>query len=249
MLPRLVVVWTLTVAICAAGPARADEIRVAVASNFTHAMRALAERFEAISDHEITLIFGSTGKHYAQIRNGAPFDVYFAADADRPRMLEEDGLIVPGSRVTYALGRLVLWSPRENYVDPAGDCLEAGDFRHLAIANPKLAPYGQAAAQVLQARGLWEKMQGQLVRGENIGQAYQFVKSGNAQLGFVACSQVTRPGQPTEGSFWEVPQELYEPIVQQAVLLRDLDAGRELLAFVRGAMGAEILVAFGYTTP
>ena len=230
-------------------PVRADEMRIAVASNFKAAITAIARRFESETPHRVSLISGSTGKHYAQIHNGAPFDAFFAADIRRPELLEREGLALPGSRFTYALGKLVLWSPREGYVDPHGRILEDGGFRHLAIANPGFAPYGKAAGEVLLARGLWDALGGRLVRGENIGQAFQFVHSGNAELGFVAWSQLKRPGQPLEGSYWEVPKALHSPIEQQAVLLKDSEAARAFLSFVRSGEGLGIIREYGYETP
>ncbi len=227
----------------------AAEIRVAVASNFTDAMRELAERFEQREDHDVTLVFGSTGKHYAQIRHGAPFHAFFAADKKRPRLLEEQGVAIAGSRFTYATGRLVLWSHRPGYVDPAGKVLQQGDFRFLALANPKLAPYGMAAREVLAGRNLWEPLQGRLVRGENIGQTFQFVRTGNAELGFVAWSQVQQPGRPGEGSWWAIPQDLYTPIEQQAILLKNTVPARDFLTFVRGEEAREIIRVHGYDTP
>lgn len=227
----------------------ADEIRVAVASNFRPALAAAAERFQRSSGHEVVLIPGSTGKHYAQIVNGAPFDAFFAADAERPRRLEEERRSVPGSRFTYAIGRLVLWSPDADRVDPAGDVLKSDAFRHLAIANPELAPYGAAARSVLQALGQWETLGPKLVRGENIAQTFQFVISGNAQLGFVARSQLEAPGQAFGGSSWLPPQELYAPIEQQAVLLRETPAARSFMTFMRGEEARAIVRAYGYDSP
>lgn len=227
----------------------AAEIRVAVASNFTAAMRAIVVRFEPLSGHRVTLVPGSTGKHYAQIVRGIPVEVFLAADAERPRRLEVEGVAVVGSRFTYALGRLVLWSPRVGYVDSQGEVLVRGDFAHLAIANPRLAPYGVAARQVLVAKNLWRRLQGRLVRGENIAQAYQFVKSGNAELGFIARAQALRPEYSPEGSWWEVPQALHAPIEQQAVLIRDVPAARALLVFLRGAEGRGIISRHGYDVP
>ncbi len=226
-----------------------DETRVAVASNFADAMRGVVARFEQRSGHQVTLAFGSTGKHYAQIKHGAPFDAFFAADVERPRRLEEEGAGLPGTRFTYAVGRVVLWSSRRDYVDPAGEVLDKGDFSHLALANPRLAPYGKAALEILESRGLWQSLQKRLVRGENIGQTYQFVKTGNAELGFVAWSQIKRPGQPVEGSWWEVPQALYSPIEQQAVLLRDDTGARAFLTFTRSEEALQIIRSYGYGTP
>jgi molybdate transport system substrate-binding protein len=231
------------------GPVRAAEIRVAVASNFTDAARQIARKFEAKSGHRVVLIFGSTGKHYNQIVNGAPFDAFLAADVRRPELLETAGIAVPGSRFTYALGRIILWSPRPDFIDPEGKVLESGDFRHLALANPKLAPYGRAAREVLEARGLWTRFEARSVRGENIGQTYQFVRSGNAELGFVAYSQVLRPGAPPEGSWWKVPQELYTPIEQQAVLLTHDAAARAFIDFLGSEAAREIIRVHGYGFP
>lgn len=228
---------------------RADEIRVAVASNFRLAMEEAAALFERESDHRVTLIFGSTGKHYAQIINGAPFDAFFAADAERPRRLEREGRTVPGSRFTYAVGQVVLWSADESLVDEEGRVLADGQFRHLAIANPELAPYGAAARGALLALGLWERLQEKLVRGENIGQAFQFVVSGNAELGLVARSQLAAPGSAFGGSSWAPPRSLYPPIEQQAVLLRDSSAGRAFMAFMQGGRIAGILREYGYDSP
>jgi len=224
----------------------ADEIRVATASNFRHVMSALASQFEQQSEHEVALIFGSTGKHFAQIRNGAPFDAYFAADAKHPQLLEHDGLAVPGSRFTYAVGKLVLWSPQANFIDSLGHILERGDFRHLAIANPDLAPYGEAAREALEAMGLWNLLGRRLVRGENIGQAFQFVNSGNAELGLVAWSQLRRNDSTIEGSYWLIPAHYYSPIEQQAILLQDTSAARMFMLFIRGDESAKIIRAHGY---
>lgn len=227
----------------------ADEIRVSVASNFTEAIKSIAGRFEATTGHKVILISGSTGKQYAQIINGAPFDAFFAADTKRPKLLDEEGIALPGSRFTYAIGKVILWSPKAGFVENSIKVLEHGEFRHLAIANPKLAPYGKAAQEVLQAHGLWYAQRGRMVRGENIGQAFQFVKSGNAELGFVAYSQVKRPGHPIEGSFWEVPQSLYSPIEQQAVLLKESDTARAFMLFVKSDEALDIIRGFGYGTP
>ena len=233
----------------AAGQAMADGIKLAVASNFAKPITAIAEHFEALTGHKVKLILGSTGNHYAQISNGAPFDADFAADALRPELLEQEGLALPGTRFTYAIGKVILWSSMTAYVDEQAKVLKQGGFRHLAIANPKLAPYGRAAQQVLQALGLWDSLQPSMVRGENIGQTFQFVKSGNAELGFVAYSQVKRPGHPTEGSWWKVPQALYTPIEQQAVLLQEGGAARAFMAYMQSDAALEIIESHGYGVP
>ncbi len=246
---RLYILILQAALLLAPGASTAEQMRVAVASNFADAMAAIARRFEAATQHRVALSTGSTGKLYAQIRNGAPFDAFFGADVRRPQLLEQERVAVPGSRFTYAVGRLVLWSPRPGYVDPEGRVLQRGAFRHLAIANPVLAPYGKAAQEVLQARGLWDALSGRLVRGENIGQTYQFVSTGNAELGFVAWSQLMRPGQTLAGSLWRVPQALYNRIEQQAVLLQDKPAAREFLAFVRSDEALKIIQDYGYDRP
>ncbi len=226
-----------------------DQIRIAAASNFSRAITALAERFEANTGHSVMLSFGSTGKHYAQIVNGAPFDAFFAADIRRPERLEEEGVAVAGSRFTYAVGKVVLWSRNTEYVDPEAAVLKRGEFHRIAIANPQFAPYGKAAQEILQALGLWEQLNARLVRGENVSQAYQFVHSGSAELGFVAYSQVIDPSRSIEGSFWEVPQALYTPVEQQAVLLNDNETARAFLSYVQSEEAREIIRDFGYDTP
>jgi molybdate transport system substrate-binding protein len=226
--------------------ASAEEIRVAVATNFATAMDELVVAFEAASEHTVVVSAGSTGTHYTQIKNGAPFELFFAADVERPALLEADGDAVQGSRFTYAIGRVALWSPRAGFVDADGRVLETASFRHLAIANPDLAPYGAAAREVLERRGLWETLQGRIVQGQDIGQAYSFVHTGNAELGFVAYSQIVRGDAPVEGSVWLVPAELHTPIEQQAVLLEDTPAARAFLDFVKGPDARAIIRRFGY---
>jgi molybdate transport system substrate-binding protein len=225
-------------------------IRVAVASNFATAARALSDRFEAAHEAQVVLVPGSTGKHYAQIVHGAPFDIFFAADEARPRRLEGQGIGVQGTRFTYAIGRLVLWSPRVRWFDSGTEHLVEGDFHRLSIANPKLAPFGEAARQALEALGLWESMQTRIVRGENVGQAMHFVVSGGAEIGFVSLSQVTRASRETRpGSHWIVPQRLYEPIRQQAILLVDTPLTQKFARFVQSPRGKEIIEWHGYGIP
>ena len=229
----------------------ADEVIVAVAANFTGAMKTIAAKYTARTGNKVTISYGSTGKLYAQIKNGAPFDVFLAADAQRPRLLEDQGQALAGSRFTYAIGQLVLWSPNSEYIDNRGDILHHGDYRHLAIANPKTAPYGAAARDVLLALGLWQRLQRRLVYGENITQTYQFVASGNAELGFVALSQITAHKAPARGSLWRIPARLYRPIEQQAVLLRSgrTTAAESFLSFLRGPEARTVIESFGYATP
>ena len=227
----------------------ADEIRVAVASNFIEVMKKLSVQFAKHTSHKVKLSSGSTGKHYAQIINGAPYDVFFAADEMRPRLLEEKGHTVLGTRSTYAKGKLVLWSPDEKYIDRAGEVLHSDSFRYLAIANPKHAPYGRAAREVLQARDLWVSLKGRIVRGENISQTLRFVKTGNAELGLVAAAQIYRPGKPVTGSVWDVPQHLYTPINQQMVIIKNSEAARLFTAYMKSKEAMKIIRKFGYETP
>lgn len=232
--------------------AQAGEIYVAVATNFQGTLRSLAQHFEATSKDRVRITSGSTGKLYAQIQHGAPFDVLLAADAEHPRLLVEQDLGTPGTRFTYAIGRLALWSARADRSVAGGKALKEGKFRHLAIANPKIAPYGNAARQVLQRLGLWESLQMHLVQGEDIGQAFQFVASGNADLGFVALSQVLNPANSPKGSYWIVPQTLYGPIEQQAVLLSRASHKRAAYDFLRYLKKAEARVIIehqGYELP
>ena len=227
----------------------ADEVQVAVAANFTAPMQQIAAQFEKDSGHKAVLAFGATGKFYAQITNGAPFEILLAADDETPARLEKEGLGVPGSRFTYALGKLVLWSADAGRVDNAGAVLRSGDYRHLAIANPKAAPYGTAAMEALGRLGVLPEVQPRIVQGENISQAHQFVVSGNAELGFVALSQVYKDGKLASGSMWPVPAELYTPILQDAVLLakgRDKPAASALLAYLKGDKARAVIRSYGY---
>ena len=239
--------WALGMA--TAMVANAAEVSVAVAANFAAPMQAIAQAFEQDTGHKAVLAFGSSGSFYTQITNGAPFQVLLAADATTPEQLEKAALAVPGSRFTYATGRLVLWSKQAAGVDANGAVLRTGSFRKLAVANPKLAPYGAAAYETLQSLGLLQSLRGRLVEGQNIGQAYQFVASGNAELGLLALSQVYAEGRLSQGSGWIVPAHLHRPITQAAVLLkagRDQPAALALLAYLKGAKALSVMRAYGY---
>ncbi|MEA3639395.1 MAG: molybdate ABC transporter substrate-binding protein [Lamprobacter sp.] len=229
----------------------AEEAQIAVAGNFTSPMKVIIERFEEDTDHRINASYGSTGKLYAQIKNGAPFDALLAADQTRPARLEEEGLGVPGSRFTYSIGALVLWSADANKVEDGVALLESGDFNKLSIANPKLAPYGEAAIETLEALGLRADVEPKLVMGENIAQTYQFVDTGNADIGFVALSQAMRDGEIIKGSGWIVPGEMHAPINQDALILnrgKDNPAVTELFAYLKGEKAEAIIHDFGYET-
>ena len=232
-----------------ASGAIADEVKVAVAANFTAPIQALAPEFEKATGHKLVASFGATGQFYAQINNGAPFNVFLSADDTTPAKLEGEGASVPGSRFTYAIGSLVLWSADASYLDGTDAALKAGQFKHLSIANPKAAPYGLAATQVLDKLGLGEAVKAKLVEGQNITQAHQFVSTGNAELGFVALSQVYKDGKLSSGSAWIVPGELHEPIRQDAVILNkgaDNPAAAALVEFLKGPQAARIIEAYGY---
>lgn len=242
----------LALAVLSCSAARAGEVQVAVAANFAGPLARIAEGFAKVSGHTLKLSSGATGKFYAQVVAGAPFEVLLAADDETPRRLLTEGHGVPGSAFTYAIGRLVLWSARPGFVDDQGAVLAGSGFEHLAIANPKVAPYGQAAVQVLKARGQLERLTPRLVTGETIAQAYQFVATGNAELGFVALSQVAVPGKPAAGSYWTVPQALHEPIRQDAVLLKAgaaNPAAAALLAYLKSDAARALIQAWGYGLP
>ena len=234
---------------CFIGVAHADEVQVAVAANFTAPAKLIAAGFEQETGHKAQLAFGATGKFYAQIRNGAPFEVLLAADEETPARLEQEGAAVAGTRFTYATGRLVLWSAKSGYVDDKGEVLTKDGFKHLSIANPKLAPYGAAALEVLTALKLLDKVRPRFVTAENIAQAYQFVASGNAELGFVALSQVFKDGRIAEGSGWIVPARLHQPIKQDAVILdkgRGKPAAVAWLKYLKGDKAKAVIRSFGY---
>ena len=231
------------------GVAQADTVSVAVASNFTAPMQKIAAQFEKDTGHKAELSFGATGKFYAQINNGAPFGVLLAADSTTPEKIAKEGKGDAASRLTYAIGKLVLWSKDPGYVDNKGKVLQKNDFRHIAIANPKVAPYGLAATQTLNKLGLLGAIQPKFVQGENIGQTYQFAATGNAQLGFVALSQVMEDGKIKSGSAWIVPAEMHEPIRQDAILLnnaKDNEATKALMTYLKGDKARAIISAYGY---
>lgn len=227
----------------------ADEVAVAVAANFSAPMRQIADEFERASGHHVRLSPGATGALYAQIKNGAPFDLLLAADDETPARLEREGNAVAATRYTYAIGKLVLWSAKPGVVDDKGGVLRQGNFERLAIANPKTAPYGEAAVEALTRLGLHTGLQSKLVQGNSIAQAYQFVASGNAELGLLALSQVWKDGALVSGSAWIVPESLYAPIRQDAVLLArgaDKPAVLALLQYLKGDKARAVIRAYGY---
>ncbi len=229
--------------------AHAAEAQVAVAANFAEPVKAIAAVLEKTTGHTLRISTGASGAFYTQIRNGAPFDVFLSADNERPAMLEKDGLAQPGTRFTYATGKLVLWSAKAGRVDANGAVLKAADLGKVAYANPKTAPYGAAAVQVLEKLGLKDAISPKLVQGESIGQAYNFVKTGNADVGFVALSQVLSGGRLKEGSMWMIPQANYDPIRQDAVLLKrgaDNAAAQALLQLLQSPRIKDLIRSYGY---
>lgn len=239
----------LALAACALA-AHADEVQVAIAANFSAAAQKIAAQFERDTGHVVKLSVGSTGKFYAQIEAGAPFDVLLAADQATPARLVAEGKALPATLHTYAVGKLVLWSAEPGLVDARGEVLRSGQWKHLAVADAKLAPYGQAARETLAALKLTDVVGPRVVTGENIGQALQFVQSGNAELGFVALGQVQPPdGSKVPGSMWLVPENLYAPIRQDAVVIAATKTPRAATAFVDYLASDEaraVIKAYGY---
>ena len=228
--------------------ARGAEVVVAVAANFVPPFNEIAAEFQKATGHVVQSSSGSSGRFYTQIKNDAPFEVFFSADDERPKLLEDEGLGVKGSRFTYAVGRLVLWSPDPNLVKDE-QILRDGTFQHLALANPKTAPYGMAALQSMQKLGVWDSLQPRLVMGENLGQTIGFIDSGNAELGFLALSQVMDPKIAGKGSRWDVPENLHEPIKQDVVLLKKGEknpAAKALMEFMRGPQALAVIERYGY---
>ncbi|WP_248796310.1 molybdate ABC transporter substrate-binding protein [Pseudomonas sp. MWU13-2105] len=229
--------------------AQAAEVQVAVAANFTAPIQAIAADFEKDTGHKLVAAYGATGQFYTQIKNGAPFEVFLAADDSTPAKLEKEGDILAGSRFTYATGTLALWSAKEGYVDAKGQVLKDNQYQHLSIADPKAAPYGLAATQVLAKLGLTDQVKDKLVTGQNITQAYQFISTGNAELGFVALSQIYKDGKVTSGSAWIVPADMHEAIKQDAVILakgKDNAAAKALVEYLKGPKAAAIIKSYGY---
>jgi len=230
--------------------AQAGEALVAVASNFAEVLGKLKTGFEANSNHKISINIGSSGAIYAQIINGAPFDIFLSADQARPKLLEDQGKIVRSSRFTYAIGKLTLWSANADLIGEDGVAtLKSGKFSTLAMANPAIAPYGRAAREVLESLGLWEKLSAKIVRGQNIGQTFSFVATTNAPLGFVALSYVMSERNKIAGSRWAVPVDLYGPIRQDGVLIARADKNPAAIAFMeylKSEKAKALISSFGY---
>ena len=243
----------LTSCLMALAPAmaQAGSAQIAVAANFAEPIKALAAQLQRTTGHTIRVSLGATGTLYAQIINGAPFDAFLAANREAPEALEKDGLASPGSRFTYARGQLVLWSAQPGRVDPQGAVLKRSDLGKVAYANPKTAPYGAAAVQLMASMGLSEALQPRLVQGQGIGQTFAFVHSGNADVGFVALSQVMEKGQLKSGSMWQPPTDLYAPIEQDAVVLQrgaNNPAAAALMQLIKSPQGQALILSHGYSS-
>lgn len=243
-------VWTFLF-VAYATNLRAEEAMVAVAANFSAPMQQIAASFQKDTGHQLKMSFGATGGIYAQIKNGGPFDVFLSADQITPQKLEAEGLGVASTRFNYATGQLVLWSKQDGLVDDKGQVLRSKNIQRIALANPKLAPYGVAAWETMTALGLLEELKSKVVQGDNIAQTYQFVSTQNAQVGFVALSQVFAHGQLTSGSAWIVPPHLYKPIRQDVILLKngkDNSAAKALLMYLKGEKAKAVMKSYGYIT-
>lgn len=246
--PAAAIGAAVCIAFFAVTAALAGETNVAVAANFTEAAKKIAEAFAKQTGHRAILSFGSTGQLYTQITQHAPFQIFLSADEERAKQAVDDGLAVPDTRFTYAIGRIVLWSSDPRLVT-GQETLEQAKFRKIAIANPAAAPYGAAAIEAMMAMGVYDALQSKIVQGNSIAQAYQFVVTGNAELGFVALAQLIGNDK---GSRWEVPQKLYTPIRQDAVLLKtgqDSEAAKAFLAFLKRPEAIRVIQSFGYATP
>lgn len=227
----------------------AAETTIAVAANFTSAAKRLGAAFEATTGHRVVFSFGSTGQLFTQIGHGAPFDAFLAADVARPARAVTDGLGVPGTRFTYAVGILALWSADPDLIDETPSVLSDPSLRHVAIANPAIAPYGAAAIETMTRLGVLDSVKARLVEGKSISQTYQFVATGNAPVGFVAASQVQNSNQ---GSQWRVPEDMHQPLRQDAVLLlrgRNNEAARAFLEFLKSPEAVTMMTELGYQQP
>jgi len=229
--------------------AHAAEVKVAISANFVQPMKEIAAEFEKDTGHKLNLTQGASGKFYAQISNGAPFDVFLSADDETPSRLVKEGKAVAGTQFTYAIGRLALWSPDASLIDQGGDVLKTDKFKFIAIANAKVAPYGRAAVQTMQKLGVLTKIEPRVVQGESISQTFQFVTSGNAQLGFIALSQVWENSKLKTGSAWVVPEAMHEQLKQDVVLLnagKDSQAAAALIAYLKSDKARKFIERYGY---
>lgn len=226
-----------------------EKVSIAVAGNFLKPLKVLAEKFESKTKYKVAISVGSTGKLYAQITNGAPFELFLSADQKRPTQLISQKLAIKNSLFTYAIGSLVLWSSDQERIDSGGELLSSPDLKHLAIANPNVSPYGEQTIQALKALGVYNQLKNKFVQGQNLGQTFQYISSGNIQQGIIAESQVTLKGEITSGSIWILPKHLYQPIKQDAVLLekgRYNPAAKAFIDYLKTPEAVKIINSFGY---
>ena len=255
----VIVVWATTLMLALwlvipSSAAIAEEIAIAAASDLNFAMKDLVAEFERTSDHHVKLSLGSSGNFYAQIHNGAPFDLYFSADIGYPKKLEEAGLTVPGSLYRYAVGRIVVWTAHDSRINVGKgfDALRDPQIKKIAIANPKHAPYGRAAVAAMEHFKIYDQVKDRLVLGENISQAAQFIESGACEIGVIALSLALAPTMKSKGTYWEVPESAHPPLEQGAAILKSSkhqDVAKEFLAFMQGTTGQEIMTRYGFTLP
>jgi molybdate transport system substrate-binding protein len=232
----------------------AEEITIAAASNLNFAFREITTEYEKASGDQVRLTFGSSGNFYAQIQNGAPFDLFFSADIEYPKKLEDAGLTVPGSLYQYAIGRIVLWTGHESRIDVTKgiEALRGPTIKKVAIANPKHAPYGRAAVAAMEYFKVYDQVKDKLVLGENISQAAQFIESGACDIGIIALSLAVTPAMKSKGMYWEIPVEAHEPLEQAVVILkssRQQESAKQFIAFIKGVQGQEIMKRNGFTQP
>ena len=226
---------------------QAEQLSIAVTSNFDFTAEELKKEFETLTDHEVTLTPGTSSQLFGRILQGESFDIFLSDEAQRTAILEADGKIIPGSRFTYALGRLVLWSVNTRSLGP--NVLMEKDFELLALSNPRLSPYGRAAEQFLMELSLWDELQDRIVMGPNIGQTYHFAISGDVDMALIPFSQIIYGNYMQAGSYWPVPEQYYSPIEQQAVLLSENPAAREFIAFMQSNAGSQIIAGNGFNIP
>ncbi|MBA5873261.1 MAG: molybdate ABC transporter substrate-binding protein [Nitrospira sp. CR1.2] len=240
--------------VCAVSPVSAEEIAVAAASDLNFAIKEVIGEFEKQTGHRVKLSLGSSGNFYAQLQQGAPFDLYFSADIGYPKKLEEAGLTVPGSLYRYAVGRVVLWAPKTSSLDVAKGLtvLREATIKKIAIANPKHAPYGRAAVAAMEHAQVYADVKDRLVLGENISQAAQFIESGACDVGIIALSLAMAPAMKSAGSYWEIPAEAHPPLEQGAAILKQSkhqELARAFLGFLQGPKGRETMIRYGFTLP
>ena len=251
---KRLLLWLSLFAMMSTGIVRAEEITIAAAADLNFAMKELVSEYEKASGNQVKLTLGSSGNFFAQIQNGAPFDVYFSADISYPKKLEEAGLTIPGSLYRYAIGRIVLWTRHESPIDVTQGiaALRQPSAKKIAIANPRHAPYGRAAVAAMEHFKMYDDLKDRLVLGDNISQAAQFVESGAADIGIIALSLALAPAMSTKGTYWEIPAEAHPPLEQGAVIVKTsirIDSAKQFLEFMKSRQGLAIMQHYGFAAP